>query len=125
MYYLDEIMDRTCNTWGEMLGAAASSFWATTATIETKPSTETETSTTTVTPAETPAWEPADTREWTESAEDTCDSKPTTDTNEWDTSTTEQSDSNPISETLQNITDTAKQVIDEINPFTDRESNNT
>ena len=122
MYYLDDIMDRACNNWGEVLGASGNSFWATSATIETKPSTETET-TTPATPAETPAWEPADTKEWTESAEGTCDSNPTTETNEWDTSTTEQSDSNPISETLQNITDTAKQVIDEINPFTDSEPN--
>jgi hypothetical protein len=120
MYYLDDIMDRACNNWGEMLGASDNSFWATSATIETKPSTETET-TTPATPAETPAWEPADTKEWTESVEDTSGSNPTTDSNEWNTSTAEQIDSNPISETLQNITDTAKQVIDEINPFTDRE----
>jgi hypothetical protein len=121
MYYVGEIIDRTFANWSEIIGATDNSLWATSATIETKPATDSDTNTSNPTPAEIPAWEPGDTNEWNESAAKQSDEMPTTESNEWDTSTAEQSDSNPISETLQNITDTAKQVIDEINPFADRE----
>ena len=125
MYYVGEIIDRTFANWSEIIGATDNSLWSTSATIETKPATDSDTYTSNPTPAETPAWEPADTNEWNESVAKQSDEKPTPDTNEWGESTAEQIDKNPVSETLQNITDTAKHVIDEINPFTDRESNNT
>ncbi|MBC8522766.1 hypothetical protein H8D29_02455 [PVC group bacterium] len=64
MYYLDEIMNRTFDNWGAMLGANDFSFWAG-STIETKPTTDTTTETLS-TPAETPAWEPADTSQWSQ-----------------------------------------------------------
>lgn len=108
MYYLDEIMDRTVDGWSTMLGENDYSFWASSV-IEMKPTyaaSDTpdtpETETATSTPSETPSWEPADTNNWNESTE-------------------AASESNPISETLQNIAGTAREVIDEINPFTDRE----
>jgi hypothetical protein len=109
MYYLDEIMDRTFEGWSRMLGANEYSFWASSE-IEMKPTYATpdtsdspETDTATNTPAETPTWEPADTNDWNTCKEDTCDS-------------------NPMSDTLHHIAATARQVVEEINPFTDRES---
>ena len=85
MYYVGEIIDRTFANWSEIIGATDNSLWATSATIETKPATDSDTNTSNPTPAEIPAWEPAD-------------------TNDWGKSTAEQIDKNPISETLQNIT---------------------
>ena len=115
MYYLDEIMDRTFDNWSTMLGANDFSFWASSE-IEMKPNADTtETETSISTPAETPAWEPADTNEWNEEA--TCDSDSAS--SNWNKE--ESCDSNPISETLQNIAGTAREVIEDINPFTDRE----
>ena len=107
MYYLDEIMNRTFEGWSTMLGANNYSFWASSE-IEMKPTTDTNSDIDPATsaPAETPAWEPADTTEWQTSKEDS-------------------SATNPISETLHNIAGTAREVIEEINPFTDRESENT
>ena len=116
MYYLDEIMDRTFDRWGSILGANDNSFWTVISTIETKPTTETETVTTPSTPAETPAWEPADVTETQEYQE----------TNSQDTSTQEDStfNSNPMSETIEQIADAAKDMFNEINPFTDEEPEN-
>ena len=121
MYYLDEIMDRTLDSWSTMLGANDFSFWASSE-IEMKPTTTSpaitethETETTTSSPAETPAWEPADTNKWNEEA--TCDSD--SDSSNWNKE--ESCDSNPISETLQNIAGPAREVIEDINPSTDRE----
>jgi len=109
MYYLDEIMDRSVDSWSTMLGANNYSFWATSE-IEMKPTPETQstpespdTNTAISVPEEIPAWEPADTNVWDETTEEACES-------------------NPISETLQNIAGTARQVLEEINPFTDDES---
>ena len=120
MYYLDEIMDRTVDGWSTMLGATEYSFWASSE-IEMKPTlaaTETpdtsdtpETETATSSPAETPAWEPADTNTEARYVADN-----------WNESTEEACESNPISETLQNIAGTARQVIEEINPFTAADS---
>ena len=111
MYYLDEIMDRTFDDWSTMLGANNYSLWASSE-IEMKPTqadttSAPDTDTVTSTPAETPAWEPADNTQWeTTTAEDDCNS-------------------NTISDTLHHISDTAREVIADINPFTDRESDNT
>jgi len=109
MYYLDEIMDRTFDSWGMMLGANDNSFWASTE-IEMKPAPETstpevETTTTTSTPAETPAWESADTSDWNESSDGS-----------WEPT--------PINETVQQIADTAREFLEDINPFTDEEPDN-
>ena len=41
MYYLDEIMDRSVDTWSTMLGDNEYSFWATSE-IEMKPTPETQ-----------------------------------------------------------------------------------
>ena len=110
MYYLDEIMDRTFDGWSTMLGANDESFWAISE-VEMKPTPDTssapDTDTVTSTPAETPAWEPAD-------------------NTQWETATVEDEyNSNAISETLHHISDTAREVIADINPFTDRASDNT
>tara|TARA_B100001245_G_C22459804_1_gene236006 strand:- start:64 stop:390 length:327 start_codon:yes stop_codon:yes gene_type:complete len=108
MYYLEEIMDRTFDSWSRMLGANDYSFWGS-AEIEMKPipttaeTTETES---VPTPAETPSWEPADTTAWSKYTEDSCDS-------------------NPVNDTVQNIANVAKEVIEDINPWTDSESNNS
>tara|TARA_B100001964_G_scaffold219489_1_gene261617 strand:- start:311 stop:631 length:321 start_codon:yes stop_codon:yes gene_type:complete len=105
MYYLDEIMDRAVDSWSTMLGANDFSFWASSE-IEMKPThsspapAETyETETTTSSPAETPAWEPADTTLWR--AETSVAATPM----------------------IQDIADTVKDVVDEINPFTDSDHN--
>ncbi len=109
MYYLDEIMDRTFDSWSRMLGANNNSFWASSE-IEMKPSTSTyetsEDEPTPSAPAETPAWEPADANNWNDCSEGS-------------------SESNPVHEAVKHIADTARDVIDDINPFTDRDSENS
>ena len=116
MYYLDEIMDRSVDSWSTILGDNEYSFWATSE-IEMKPNPETpsttetpDTNTPISAPDEAPTWEPADTNTEARYVADN-----------WNESTEEACESNPISETLQNIAGTARQVIEEINPFTDRE----
>ncbi len=95
MYYLDEIMDRTFDNFAKMVNANNDSFWTTNTTIEAKPTEEPETATPTTSPTETPAWEPADTTQWR--AETSVAATPM----------------------IQDIADTARDVIEEINPFTD------
>ena len=95
MYYLDEIMDRTFNNFAKIVNANNDSFWTTNTTIEAKPTEEPETATPITSPTETPAWEPADTTQWR--AETSVETTPV----------------------IQNIADTARDVIEEINPFTD------
>ncbi len=95
MYYLDEIMDRTFDNFAKMVNANNDSFWTTNTTIEAKPTEEPETATPTTSPTETPAWEPADQGTW--NAEPSVETTPV----------------------IQNIADTARDVIEEINPFTD------
>ena len=113
MYYLDEIMDRTFDSWSTMLDANNNSFWAVSE-IEIKPtlqiSNSTENSDSSETPdtsetTEIPAREPADKKSWNASSDYT-------------------SGSNQISETLHNLADTTREVLKEINPFQDNEKDN-
>jgi hypothetical protein len=101
MYYLDEIMDRAFNNWTDILGANDSTFWSATSTIESKPEVEKETPSVPSTPSENPPWEPADTTETPEQSADIA------------------ANSNTFGEAIETITETTKEVIDELNPFTD------
>ena len=106
MYYLDEIMDRTFDSWSTMLGANNNSFWASME-IEMKPTPEPskESDNTNNTPEETPDWEAADSNESTDSTDATCES-------------------NPVSDILHEIAGTVGDVLDEINPFTEQHKEN-
>ena len=99
MYYLDEIIDRTFDNFAKMINANDNCFWTTNSTIEPKPIEEPETTTTTASPTEIPAWEPADTTQWREET------------------------SVAATPAIQDIAETVKNVVDEINPFTDSDHN--
>ena len=123
MYNVNQILDRTFDNWGTMLGANEYSFWAISE-IEMKPTQmntsgmqttpETEPSTTT-SPTETQEWEPADTKEWTHESSGVARATSV------DTETADPTDA--MSATLENLTDTARDVFEEFNPFRDPEEN--
>ncbi len=119
MYYLDEIMDRTFETWGSMLGANDLSFWATSE-IEMKPTPHTDTNTTT--PTETPAWEAADTNEWQIEVECADDAIQVTETSGEPTApeVDETCQSNPASSAIYNLTDTVRDSIEGLQPTDER-----
>jgi len=123
MYYLDEIMERTFDSWGTMLGANNVSFWATSE-IETKPTTNQD-ATTTTTPTETPVWEAADTNDWQIEVECVDDSTQTTETSEEPTTTevNETCESNPVSSAIYNLTDVVRDSVEGLFPTdeTDRD----
>jgi|TARA_B100000315_G_scaffold86313_1_gene79100 hypothetical protein len=112
MYYLDEIMNRTFETWSKMLGANDQTFWNLSSTVETKPTSEPDTKMQPSTPEETPAWEPAD-ETVTESYQETSSQE----TSNQDAS----SQVTPMGETVEQIAEAAKEVFNELNPFTDEE----
>ncbi len=115
MYYVQEIVDRTFENWSTMLGANDHSFWSNSE-IEMKPTTDVDTFSTTSTPAVPPAWESTVTSEWDESTDNQF-ATPSTSPSE---STT---DTDHVSTTLHEFTETASETLDDINPFSDRESN--
>ena len=120
MYNVNQILDRTFDNWSTMLGANEFSFWAVSV-VEMKPTPEIETSTPTA-PTESQEWEPADTNDWTlqsfakTSTEPVVESGATAETESADTT-------DAMSATLENLTDTARDVIEEFNPFRDPEEN--
>ena len=122
MYNVNQILDRTFDNWGTMLGASEYSFWAISE-IEMKPTPEIETPTTT-TPIEIQEWEPADTTDWTlqsstetstaSSIDAVVEANATTETDGEDTT-------DSMSATLHNISETARDAFEEFNPFRDPE----
>ena len=120
MYNVNQILDRTFDNWSTMLGANEFSFWAVSV-VEMKPTPEIETPTPTA-PTESQEWEPADTNDWAgqsyakTSTEPVAETSTTTETDTADTT-------DAMSATLENLTDTARDVIEEFNPFRDPEDN--
>ena len=78
MYYLDEIMDRTFETWGNLIQADDYSFWGDSVEIEAKPN------------------------DWTRSA------MATSETTNWDTDTDKESDSNNLDDDTKTETETTQ-----------------
>ena len=128
MYYLDEIMDRTFDSWSKMLGANDVSFWGSSI-VEIKPAPETETT------IETPAWEPADSNDW--ELEDKTQVDIETKTQVQETTgvmethcETESVHRNQISDgdvsstsAIYNLTDTARGAVEDLLPFDDETEN--
>ncbi len=118
MYNVNQILDRTFDNWGTMLGANEFSFWAISE-IEMKPTPEIETPTTT-TPTETQEWEPADTNDWSLQSSTQSSTDPVVETSAT-TETDAEDTTDSMSATLHNISETARDAFEEFNPFRDPE----
>ena len=128
MYNVNQILDRTFDNWSTMLGANEFSFWAVSV-VEMKPTSEIETPTTT-TPIEIQEWEPADTTDWTLQSSTESSIETATDTSidaVVETSATTETDAEDttdvMSATLHNISETARDALEEFNPFRAPEEN--
>ena len=107
-----------------MLGANEFSFWAVSV-VEMKPTSELETPTTT-NPIEIQEWEPADTTDWTLQSSPETSTASSTDAVVETNATTEtdaEDTTDVMSATLHNISETARDALEEFNPFRDPEEN--
>ena len=112
MYYLDEIMDRTFECWGNLIKADDYSLWGASAVIEAKPNDWTISATAT---SASSNWS-----EETDSDSNTTDWNSDSDSDagsgDWNTDT--ESEKAASASTIHEITDAISETIDDINPFT-------